>query len=167
MLLYSAARCHKSAGALIVRSDLIGTTPSRRIAAPALTLVSVEVGLSLETLNSLRRFVCLSSGDLDSRSLVFFLKKNYIQNAAFFSMSWQSYVENLMADGSCQDSAIVGYTDAKYVWAAHAGGTFNNITVRSQKTVRDVWEILVRFDHVVTFRAQTPRRLNNGKWRDD
>uniref|UniRef100_A0AAX7V2J0 Profilin n=1 Tax=Astatotilapia calliptera TaxID=8154 RepID=A0AAX7V2J0_ASTCA len=43
-------------------------------------------------------------------------------------MSWQSYVENLMADGSCQDSAIVGYMDAKYVWAAHAGGTFNNIT---------------------------------------
>ncbi|XP_033507155.1 profilin-2-like isoform X2 [Epinephelus lanceolatus] len=43
-------------------------------------------------------------------------------------MSWQSYVENLMADGSCQDSAIVGYTDAKYVWAAHASGTFNNIT---------------------------------------
>ncbi|XP_020323294.1 profilin-2 isoform X3 [Oncorhynchus mykiss] len=43
-------------------------------------------------------------------------------------MSWQSYVDNLMADGSCQDSAIVGYTDAKYVWAAHAGGTFSNIT---------------------------------------
>lgn len=43
-------------------------------------------------------------------------------------MSWQSYVDNLMADGSCQDAAIVGYTDAKYVWAAHAGGTFNNIT---------------------------------------
>ncbi|XP_054624190.1 profilin 2a [Dunckerocampus dactyliophorus] len=43
-------------------------------------------------------------------------------------MSWQSYVDNLMADGSCQDSAIVGYVDAKYVWAAHAGGTFNNIT---------------------------------------
>ncbi|XP_037538085.1 profilin-2 isoform X2 [Nematolebias whitei] len=44
-------------------------------------------------------------------------------------MSWQSYVENLMADGSCQDSAIVGYTDAKYVWAAHPGGIFNNVTV--------------------------------------
>ncbi|XP_076000677.1 profilin-2-like [Genypterus blacodes] len=43
-------------------------------------------------------------------------------------MSWQSYVDNLMADGSCQDGAIVGYTDAKYVWAAHAGGTFKNIT---------------------------------------
>ncbi|XP_061588882.1 profilin-2-like isoform X2 [Cololabis saira] len=43
-------------------------------------------------------------------------------------MSWQSYVDNLMADGSCQDSAIVGYTDAKYVWAAHAGGLFTNIT---------------------------------------
>ncbi|XP_013878855.1 profilin-2 isoform X1 [Austrofundulus limnaeus] len=45
-------------------------------------------------------------------------------------MSWQSYVENLMADGSCQDSAIVGYTDAKYVWAAHPGGIFNNIAVQ-------------------------------------
>ncbi|XP_029930180.1 profilin-2-like isoform X1 [Myripristis murdjan] len=43
-------------------------------------------------------------------------------------MSWQNYIDNLMADGSCQDSAIVGYTEAKYVWAAHAGGTFNNIT---------------------------------------
>ncbi|XP_077413117.1 profilin-2-like isoform X2 [Vanacampus margaritifer] len=45
-------------------------------------------------------------------------------------MSWQNYVENLMADGSCQDSAIVGYLDAKYVWAAHDGGTFNNITAQ-------------------------------------
>ncbi|XP_041912821.1 profilin-2-like isoform X2 [Alosa sapidissima] len=43
-------------------------------------------------------------------------------------MSWQSYVENLMADGSCQDAAIVGYTDAKYVWSSHAGGTFSEIT---------------------------------------
>ncbi|CAK6958163.1 profilin-2 isoform X2 [Scomber scombrus] len=43
-------------------------------------------------------------------------------------MSWQSYVDNLMADGSCQDAAIVGYADAKYVWASHAGGFFNNIT---------------------------------------
>nr|ACO13379.1 Profilin-2 [Esox lucius] len=44
-------------------------------------------------------------------------------------MSWQGYVDNLMADGSCQDSAIVGYTDAKYVWASFPGGTFANITV--------------------------------------
>ncbi|XP_029988923.1 profilin-2-like isoform X1 [Sphaeramia orbicularis] len=43
-------------------------------------------------------------------------------------MSWQSYVDNLMADGSCQDAAIVGYTDAKYVWASFAGGTFANLT---------------------------------------
>ncbi|KAM6921448.1 profilin-2 isoform 2-T2 [Xenentodon cancila] len=43
-------------------------------------------------------------------------------------MSWQSYVDNLMADGSCQDSAIVGYADAKYVWASFNGGTFTNIT---------------------------------------
>ncbi|XP_063056925.1 profilin-2-like isoform X2 [Engraulis encrasicolus] len=43
-------------------------------------------------------------------------------------MSWQSYVDNLLADGSCQDAAIVGYTDAKYVWASQTGGTFANIT---------------------------------------
>ncbi|KAM9848812.1 profilin-2-like isoform 2-T2 [Aulostomus maculatus] len=43
-------------------------------------------------------------------------------------MSWQSYVDNLMADGSCQDAAIVGYTNAKYVWASFVGGTFANIT---------------------------------------
>lgn len=47
----------------------------------------------------------------------------------FTNMSWQSYVDNLMADGSCQDAAIVGYTDAKYVWASFVGGTFANITV--------------------------------------
>lgn len=43
-------------------------------------------------------------------------------------MSWQSYVDNLMGDGSCQDAAIVGYMDAKYVWASYVGGTFANIT---------------------------------------
>ncbi|TNN84111.1 Profilin-2 [Liparis tanakae] len=43
-------------------------------------------------------------------------------------MSWQSYVDSLMADGICQDAAIVGYTDAKYVWASFAGGTFANMT---------------------------------------
>ncbi|KAM4548756.1 profilin-2 [Odontesthes bonariensis] len=43
-------------------------------------------------------------------------------------MSWTSYVDNLMADGICQDAAIVGYTDAKSVWASHPGGMFENIT---------------------------------------
>ncbi|XP_028259229.1 profilin-2 [Parambassis ranga] len=44
-------------------------------------------------------------------------------------MSWESYVENLMKDDTCQDAAIVGYTaEAKYVWASHAGGTFSHIT---------------------------------------
>ncbi len=44
-------------------------------------------------------------------------------------MSWGSYVDNLMADGSCQDAAIVGHSDAKYVWASFVGGTFASITV--------------------------------------
>uniref|UniRef100_A0A1A8FNZ9 Profilin n=1 Tax=Nothobranchius korthausae TaxID=1143690 RepID=A0A1A8FNZ9_9TELE len=43
-------------------------------------------------------------------------------------MSWQGYVESLMGDGSCQDAAIVGYVDAKYVWASFAGGSFAGIT---------------------------------------
>ncbi|TSL47732.1 Profilin-2 [Bagarius yarrelli] len=43
-------------------------------------------------------------------------------------MSWGSYVDNLLADGSCQEAAIVGYTDAKYVWASSEGGTFSGIT---------------------------------------
>ncbi|XP_043079326.1 profilin-2 isoform X1 [Puntigrus tetrazona] len=44
-------------------------------------------------------------------------------------MSWQSYVDSLIADGCCQDSAIVGCnSDSKYVWAALEGGTFINIT---------------------------------------
>ncbi|XP_006000958.1 profilin-2 isoform X2 [Latimeria chalumnae] len=41
---------------------------------------------------------------------------------------WQVYVENLMSDGFCQDTAIVGYTDAKYVWAATPDGSFMNIS---------------------------------------
>uniref|UniRef100_A0A6I8NJL9 Profilin n=4 Tax=Mammalia TaxID=40674 RepID=A0A6I8NJL9_ORNAN len=41
---------------------------------------------------------------------------------------WQSYVDNLMCDGCCQEAAIVGYCDAKYVWAATAGGIFQSIT---------------------------------------
>lgn len=44
---------------------------------------------------------------------------------------WQSYVDNLMCDGCCQEAAIVGYCDAKYVWAATAGGVFQSITVRT------------------------------------
>nr|XP_049574788.1 profilin-2-like [Syngnathus scovelli] len=43
-------------------------------------------------------------------------------------MSWQTYVETLMAEGNCQDAAIVGLGDAKYVWASLSGGTFANIT---------------------------------------
>lgn len=60
-----------------------------------------------------------------------YLHPSYFLNLRtnFTNMSWQSYVDNLMADGSCQDAAIVGYTDAKYVWASFVGGTFANITV--------------------------------------
>ncbi|XP_075058059.1 profilin-2 [Mixophyes fleayi] len=41
---------------------------------------------------------------------------------------WQDYVDMLMADGSCQEAAIVGYVDAKYVWATTPGGFFQTLT---------------------------------------
>ncbi|XP_074839117.1 profilin-1 [Carettochelys insculpta] len=41
---------------------------------------------------------------------------------------WGSYIDNLMADGSCQDAAIVGYKDTPSVWAATPGKTLGNIT---------------------------------------
>ena len=42
---------------------------------------------------------------------------------------WNAYIDNLMADGTCQDAAIVGYKDSPSVWAAVPGKTFVNITV--------------------------------------
>lgn len=39
-------------------------------------------------------------------------------------------MDSLMADGTCQDAAIVGYKDTPAVWAATPGKTFANITVR-------------------------------------
>ncbi|XP_010604101.1 profilin-1 [Fukomys damarensis] len=41
---------------------------------------------------------------------------------------WNAYIDNLMADGTCQDAAIVGYKDSPSVWAAVPGKTFANIT---------------------------------------
>uniref|UniRef100_A0AC11C146 Uncharacterized protein n=1 Tax=Ovis aries TaxID=9940 RepID=A0AC11C146_SHEEP len=40
---------------------------------------------------------------------------------------WNAYIDNLMADGTCQDAAIVGI-DSPSVWAAVPGKTFVNIT---------------------------------------
>nr|XP_003416920.1 profilin-1 [Loxodonta africana] len=37
---------------------------------------------------------------------------------------WNAYIDNLMADGTCQDAAIVGYKDSPSVWAAVPGKTF-------------------------------------------
>lgn len=41
---------------------------------------------------------------------------------------WNAYIDNLMADGTCQDAAIVGYKDSPSIWAAVPGKTFVNIT---------------------------------------
>lgn len=48
----------------------------------------------------------------------------------------ESYVDNLMCDGCCQEAAIVGYCDTKYVWAATAGSVFQSITVRTGGDLR-------------------------------
>ncbi|CAO2643970.1 Pfn1 [Lemmus lemmus] len=42
---------------------------------------------------------------------------------------WNAYIDSLMADGTCQDAAIVGYKDSPSVWAAVPGKTFVSITV--------------------------------------
>ncbi|TRY96169.1 hypothetical protein DNTS_026750 [Danionella cerebrum] len=49
-------------------------------------------------------------------------------------MSWDSYVDNLMQDGLCQDAAIVG-CDPTGVWAAYQAGTFANITTSEIDTI--------------------------------
>ncbi|XP_036602690.1 profilin-1-like [Trichosurus vulpecula] len=41
---------------------------------------------------------------------------------------WKAYINNLMADGTCQDAAIVGYKGLPSVWAAVPGKTFAKIT---------------------------------------
>ncbi|EDM05041.1 profilin 1, isoform CRA_c [Rattus norvegicus] len=41
---------------------------------------------------------------------------------------WNAYIDSLMADGTCQDAAIVGYKDSPSVWAAVPGKTFVSIT---------------------------------------
>ncbi|XP_030783973.1 profilin-2-like isoform X2 [Rhinopithecus roxellana] len=58
---------------------------------------------------------------------------------------WQSYVDNLMCDGCCQEAAIVGYCDAKYVRAAMARGIFQghhlfHISIEIDMIVGKDWE---------------------------
>ncbi|CAO2643969.1 Pfn1 [Lemmus lemmus] len=42
---------------------------------------------------------------------------------------WNAYIDSLMADGTCQDAAIVGYKDSPSVWAAVPGKTFAEVGV--------------------------------------
>nr|KAF6296584.1 profilin 1 [Myotis myotis] len=44
------------------------------------------------------------------------------------TVGWDAYIGNLMADGTCQDAAIVGYKDTPSVWASVPGKAFANIT---------------------------------------
>lgn len=76
---------------------------------------------------------------------IFFNLRKY-----FLDMSWQSYVENLMADGSCQDAAIVGYKDAKYVWASQSGGAFSNIDVSIFRCYFGLWGRRANICHMPT-----------------
>nr|XP_058165224.1 profilin-1-like [Dasypus novemcinctus] len=41
---------------------------------------------------------------------------------------WSAFINSLLADGTCQDAAIVGYKHSPSVWAAVPGKTFANIT---------------------------------------
>ncbi|XP_006892436.1 PREDICTED: profilin-1-like [Elephantulus edwardii] len=39
---------------------------------------------------------------------------------------WNAYIDNLIAEGTCQDVAFVGYKDLPSIWAAVPGKTFVN-----------------------------------------
>ncbi|TKC38632.1 hypothetical protein EI555_006547 [Monodon monoceros] len=41
---------------------------------------------------------------------------------------WNAYKDKLMAEGTCQDVAIVGYKNLPSIWAAVPGKNFVNIT---------------------------------------
>ncbi|KAK1153292.1 profilin-1-like [Acipenser oxyrinchus oxyrinchus] len=43
-------------------------------------------------------------------------------------MSWDSYITNLLADGECQDAAIIGYIDGVSIWASTPGKILCNVT---------------------------------------
>ncbi|KAJ8342207.1 hypothetical protein SKAU_G00321350 [Synaphobranchus kaupii] len=44
-------------------------------------------------------------------------------------MSWDAYIQNLMASGELEDAAICGCTaGGEYVWASHPGGCLSSIT---------------------------------------
>uniref|UniRef100_A0A2K5C583 Profilin n=1 Tax=Aotus nancymaae TaxID=37293 RepID=A0A2K5C583_AOTNA len=47
---------------------------------------------------------------------------------------WNAYIDNLMADGTCQDAAIMGYKDSPSVWAAVPGKTFLRLVSWLAKT---------------------------------
>ncbi|XP_006028633.1 profilin-1-like [Alligator sinensis] len=48
---------------------------------------------------------------------------------------WKSYIDHMMADGTCQDAAIVGYKDIPSVWAAVPGKIFTGITPAEVSTL--------------------------------
>ncbi|KYO47439.1 hypothetical protein Y1Q_0001234 [Alligator mississippiensis] len=52
----------------------------------------------------------------------------YLPNTKGAMAGWKSYVDHMMADGTCQDAAIVGYKDITSVWAAVPGKIFTGIT---------------------------------------
>lgn len=54
--------------------------------------------------------------------------KSSPSGSAMSSAGWDAFMDNLMADGTCQDVAILGYKDPPSVWATVPGKTFANIT---------------------------------------
>ncbi|XP_072245461.1 profilin-2-like [Leuresthes tenuis] len=43
-------------------------------------------------------------------------------------MTWVEYLSSLLIKDACQDAAVVGHTENKYVWASTEGSIFASIT---------------------------------------
>uniref|UniRef100_A0A8C4RWC6 Profilin n=1 Tax=Erpetoichthys calabaricus TaxID=27687 RepID=A0A8C4RWC6_ERPCA len=55
-------------------------------------------------------------------------------------MSWQGYVNSLMADGTCQDAAIIGYKPPnRSVWANRSPMLINGLFIIKTKMYTKNW----------------------------
>uniref|UniRef100_A0A670K0R2 Profilin n=1 Tax=Podarcis muralis TaxID=64176 RepID=A0A670K0R2_PODMU len=115
------------------RSPLRSSARSARAAARATSGSRVPFfprgPLQTEASRPPRPGFCIRAQQQQPRLLLLLRARLHPSASPSAAMSgWNSYIDNLMADDTCQDAAIVGYKDVPSVWAAAPGKTFANIT---------------------------------------